>query len=70
MVLKKSNRQRVPVKHADKYIKALESAGKPHEYIELKNADHFSNTLFYDHKIKAYPRMISFLKNDCGPGGL
>ena len=62
--------QRVPVKHADKYIKALESAGKAHEYIELKNADHFSNTLFYDHKIKAYPRMISFLKNDCGPGGL
>lgn len=62
--------QRVPVKHADKYIKALDRAGKPYEYIELKDADHFSNTLFYDHKIKAYPRMISFLQNDCGPGGL
>lgn len=62
--------QRVPVKHADKYIKALKQSGKAHEYIELKNADHFSDTLFYDHKIKAYPRMISFLKNDCGPGGL
>jgi dipeptidyl aminopeptidase/acylaminoacyl peptidase len=62
--------QRVPVKHSDKYVKALEKAGKPHEYIELKNADHFSNTLFYDHKIEAYPRMISFLKEDCGPGGL
>jgi len=62
--------QRVPVKHAKKYVDALKDAGKKFEYIELKNADHFSDTLNYDHKMKAYPRMISFLKNDCGPGGL
>ena len=62
--------QRVPVSHSKKYIKQLEKDGIPYEYIELKNADHFSNTLFYDHKMKAYPRMMSFLKNDCGPGGL
>jgi len=62
--------QRVPIKHSDKYEKALKKSGKTYEYMELKDADHFSNTLFYDHKIKAYPRMISFLKEDCGPGGL
>jgi len=70
LVIHGSVDQRVPVQHSEKYVKALEQSGKIHEYIELKDADHFSNTLFYDHKIKAYPRMISFLKNDCGPGGL
>lgn len=62
--------QRVPVSHSRKYIEELEKEGKDFEYIELKDADHFGNTLFYDHKMKTYPRMISFLKNDCGPGGL
>jgi len=62
--------QRVPPKHSKKYVAALKKAGKPHKYMELKNADHFSDTLFYDHKIKFYPAMLDYLKNDCGPGGL
>lgn len=62
--------QRVPVSHSKKYVDELEKYGKNFEYIELENADHFGGTLFYDHKMKAYPRMISFLKKDCGPGGL
>lgn len=62
--------QRVPIKHSKKYTKELENAGKDFEYLELEDADHFYNTLFYDHKMKAYPRMINFLKDDCGPGGL
>lgn len=62
--------QRVPVSHSKKYIDELEKQGKNFEYIELKDADHFSNTLYYDHKMQAYPRMMSFLKKDCGPGGL
>lgn len=70
LVIHGSVDQRVPPLHSKKYVKELEKYGKTFEYIELKNADHFSNTLFYDHKMKAYPRMISFLKNDCGPGGL
>lgn len=70
LVIHGSVDQRVPIKHSDKYVKELEKNGKSFEYIELENADHFSNTLFYDHKMKAYPRMMSFLKNDCGPGGL
>jgi dipeptidyl aminopeptidase/acylaminoacyl peptidase len=62
--------QRVPVSHSKKYIDELEKYGKDFEYIELENADHFGTTLNYDHKMKAYPRMISFLQKDCGPGGL
>ena len=70
LVIHGSVDQRVPPSHSRKYVKELEKYGKNFEYVELKNADHFSNTLFYDHKMKAYPKMMDFLKNDCGPGGL
>ena len=36
----------------------------------FKGADHFYNTLFYEHQIELYTSMIDYLKNDCGPGGL
>jgi len=62
--------QRVPPAHVRKYLKDLEKYNKPHKYVELEGADHFSNTLFYDHQITLYRAMIDFLKNDCGPGGL
>ncbi len=62
--------QRVPVDHANKYLKELDKHGKSHKYVELKGADHFYSTLFYDHKITFYNALIDYLKNDCGPGGL
>ena len=62
--------QRVPIDHAKKYLKALDKVGKPYKYVELEGADHFSNTLFYRHQMELYESMISFLQNDCGPGGL
>ncbi|MGK2924056.1 MAG: alpha/beta hydrolase family protein [Lysobacterales bacterium] len=62
--------QRVPPAHVRKYLKDLEKYNKSHKYVELKGADHFSNTLFYDHQITLYRSMIEFLRNDCGPGGL
>ncbi|WP_371396904.1 alpha/beta hydrolase family protein [Fretibacter rubidus] len=70
LVIHGSVDQRVPPLHAKKYVDELEKYGKNFEYVELKDADHFSNTLFYDHKMAAYPKMMDFLKNDCGPGGL
>ncbi|MCU0988550.1 MAG: prolyl oligopeptidase family serine peptidase, partial [Xanthomonadales bacterium] len=36
--------QRVPPAHVRKYLKDLEKYNKPHKYVELKGADHFSNT--------------------------
>ena len=62
--------QRVPPAHVRKYLDELEKYNKPHKYVELEGADHFSNTLFYGHQIELYTSMIDYLKNDCGPGGL
>jgi dipeptidyl aminopeptidase/acylaminoacyl peptidase len=62
--------QRVPLKHAKKYVSAMKKAGKDFKYMELEDADHFSNTLYYKHKMDFYPAMIDYLKKDCGPGGL
>lgn len=39
-------------------------------FVTLKGADHFYNTLMYNHQEQLYTEMLSFLKNDCGPGGL
>jgi len=62
--------QRVPPVHVRKYLDELEKYNKPYKYVELEGADHFYNTLFYEHQIKLYRSMIDYLKNDCGPGGL
>lgn len=58
--------QRVPPDHARKYRKLLDKYNKNYKYLELKGADHFSNTLFYEHQIELYTAMIDFLENDCG----
>lgn len=62
--------QRVPIDHARKYLKLLDEHGKSYEYLELAGADHFSNTLFYDHQETFFGKMVDYLANDCGPGGL
>lgn len=62
--------QRVPVTHAKKYRKAIADQGKPFSYVELKGADHFYDTLEYEHQKLMYESITSFLKNECGPGGL
>lgn len=62
--------QRVPPAHVRKYTDELQKYGKTFKYVELDGADHFSNTLFYDHQIKLYESLIGYLKNDCGPDGL
>ncbi len=62
--------QRVPPDHVALYIDELERHGKPFKYVELEGADHFYNTLFYDHQLKLYTSMLDYLQNDCGPGGL
>ena len=62
--------QRVPINHASKYRKLLDEHEKPYQYLELAGADHFSNTLFYGHQETLFQRMVDYLANDCGPGGL
>ncbi len=57
---------RVLPKQAHMYRKALDKAGKYYKYVELDGADHFSNTLFYDHQILLYESIIDFLATECG----
>lgn len=39
-------------------------------FVTLKGADHFYSTLMYGHQKDLYTKMLDFLQNDCGPGGL
>lgn len=53
------------------YKKAMEGAGKTNaQYLTLKGADHFYATLMYNHQEAFFTKMLNFLANDCGPGGL
>ncbi|MCY4012845.1 MAG: prolyl oligopeptidase family serine peptidase [Gammaproteobacteria bacterium] len=62
--------QRVPPDHAKKYLKLLDEHDKTYKYLELEGADHFYNTLFYNHQLDFFTAMTDFLANDCGPEGL
>ena len=66
LIVHGDNDQRVPPEHFDKYIDALDRAGVDYKKLILEGADHFSNTLFYHHKISLYENMLAFLGNDCG----
>jgi len=57
--------QRVPPKHARKYIAALENAGIQHKMMWLEGADHFYTTLFFRHNMMFYTGLLDFLANDC-----
>lgn len=62
--------QRVPFKHHEIYTREMKRKGIPFEELVLEGADHFYNTLFYNHQEQLYTTMLRFLKQDCGPGGL
>lgn len=62
--------RRVMYYHLKDYQKAFEAAGKTGEFITLKGADHFYNTLMFTHQQQLYTKMLDYLANDCGPGGL
>ncbi len=57
--------QRVQSYHAKIYRDKLDRYGKDYRFKELDGADHFSNTLFYEHQIALYESIIGFLENDC-----
>jgi len=57
---------RVPISHSRKFVSELKKYNKDYKYVELKDADHFSDTLFYNHKTKFYSTLIDWLDNKCG----
>ncbi|QFT77006.1 S9 family peptidase [Erythrobacter sp. THAF29] len=62
--------RRVMYYHFKDYKKAFEAAGKQGQFVTLEDADHFYTTLMYNHQQQFYTKMLDFLANDCGPGGL
>ncbi|NVK55172.1 MAG: S9 family peptidase [Alteromonadaceae bacterium] len=58
--------QRVPIEHSDAFVAELKKLNKDHKYVVLDGADHFSDTLFYDHKTQFYGELINWLDNKCG----
>ncbi|AWL12940.1 Acylaminoacyl-peptidase [Saliniradius amylolyticus] len=57
--------QRVPVEHSRLFVEELEEHNKDYKYVELEGADHFSNTLYYNHKKEFYSSMLDWLENKC-----
>lgn len=57
--------ERVSIKHSREFVEKLKKHNKDFEYIELKDADHFSDRLFYDHKVEFYTATLDFFKNKC-----
>ncbi|MFN3212260.1 MAG: alpha/beta hydrolase family protein [Henriciella sp.] len=70
LVIHGEHDQRVQINQSDRFVNQLKKLNKPHKYIILEDTDHFVNTINYENASKLYSEMISFLKNDCGPGGL
>ena len=62
--------RRVMYYHFKDYKKAFEGAGKEGQFVTLEKADHFSYTLMYNHQQQLYTKVLDYLANDCGPGGL
>ncbi len=62
--------RRVLYYHFTDYKKAFEEAGNTGEFVTLEDADHFGNTLMYGHQQQLYTKMLDYLANDCGAGGL
>ena len=62
--------QRVPYYHAERMARRLDNLGKDYKLVNLEKADHFYNTLFYNHQKDLYTEMLDFLENRCGPNGL
>ena len=53
------------------YKKAMERAGKSSkgQFLTIKGADH-GGFWSFNHNKTLYTKMLDFLANDCGPGGL
>jgi len=58
--------KRVPVHHSRDFVEKLIKYKKDHKYLELKGADHFYNTLDYQHKVDYYSTLLSWLDKRCG----
>ena len=57
--------ERVRIEESDKFVAGLRNAGKQHEYLVLEGANHFFGTIYYEHYMQMFPKMIDWLDNTC-----
>lgn len=53
--------QRVQYYNAKRYANLLEKHDKIHKLVTLEGADHFYNTLYFEHQLELYEEMLGFL---------
>ena len=61
--------QRVPIDQSEKFVSALQRAGKSVKYMEIVDLWH-SLPWFPQHHLAVLSSIESYLANECGPGGL
>jgi len=60
----------VDIKQSRKFADALQSAGKPYKFLEIKDMGHGYITMLPAMLETQLVEIEKYLKNDCGPGGL
>ena len=60
----------VDVEDTRRFAARLRSAGRPHKVLEIKDMGHWFVTMTPEMLEQQLVEVESFLKNDCGPGGL
>lgn len=60
----------VPISESERFVGALKAAGKPYKYMPIKDMGHQSNRWEPGQIAEVLTAVDSYLRTDCGPGGL
>ena len=63
LIIHGDNDQRVPIKHAYKFVEELNKKNIEHEFIVLEGADHFLGTIGYENMLNMWDSSLKFIKN-------
>jgi dipeptidyl aminopeptidase/acylaminoacyl peptidase len=61
--------QIVPIEQSEKYYEALKRAGKNVRYVEISDYGH-GPSITVDKQAQVLEMLESYLRDECGPGGL
>ena len=63
LIIHGDNDQRVPIKHAYKFVDELKKKNVQHEFIVLEGADHFLGTIGYENMLNMWDSSLKFINN-------
>ena len=63
LIIHGDNDQRVPIKHAYKFVDELKKKNIQHEFIVLEGADHFLGTIGYENMLNMWDSSLNFIQN-------